>query len=260
MKKNFTIYLLIVVLVLALILFWPGFRRKTHNTAAQILSGTTGRLYILGGKVRRTFSFVAKISDLKKQNDDLATKITDLQIDKSQIAELEIENKLLKQELGFLDESNRGALVPAKIVERDPTAFLDHITIDRGRKDGLVQGMAVVSSGVLVGQIGEVFDDTATVVLVTSKDSIIQAMLQDCRAKGIMKGGISGLYLDNITQDTEYKIGGDVVTSGLGGRMKEGILIGKAGKLQSSSSGIFKTISVEPIIDLSKLELVFVQK
>jgi cell shape-determining protein MreC len=42
--------------------------------------------------------------------------------------------------------------------------------------------------------------------------------------------------------------------------MKAGILIGKAGKIQSNSSGIFKNIAVEPIVDLSTLEIVFIEK
>jgi cell shape-determining protein MreC len=102
--------------------------------------------------------------------------------------------------------------------------------------------------------------DTSKILLITSKDSIIQAMLQNSRSKGVLRGGISGLYLDDITTDTTYKIGENVVTSGLGGDIMSGMLIGTAGKLESASSSIFKTISVEPLVDISSLELVFVKK
>ena len=83
-------------------------------------------------------------------------------------------------------------------------------------------------------------------------------MLQTSRAKGILRGGISGLILENITQDVEYEPGEYVVSSGLDGEIKPGILIGKTGSLESSTSDLFKNISVEPLFDLSKLELVFI--
>jgi cell shape-determining protein MreC len=86
------------------------------------------------------------------------------------------------------------------------------------------------------------------------------AMLQESRSKGILRGGISGLVLEDITREVNYEQGDYIVTSGLDGQLKEGILIGKAGGLQSSSSELFKNISVEPIADLSKLELVFILK
>jgi len=230
-----------------------------RSAGTSIFSGITQDMSGLGKKIKGSFSFVASIGNLRQQNEDLITKITELQVDGSKISELEYENNLLKKELGFVGENNKNSFVPAKIIERDPVSFLDYLVIDRGSADGIVEGDPVVFSGVLVGQIKTVMEHTSTVVLITSKDSIVQAMLQNCRAKGILKGGISGLYLENIVRDTEYKEGEYIVTSGLGGKMKQGIIIGRAKALESSSSGIFKTINVEPLIDLSKLELVFVE-
>ena len=120
--------------------------------------------------------------------------------------------------------------------------------------------MAVVYNGVLVGQVSVVYKTTSKVTLITSKDSMVQAMLQDSRANGLLKGGLSGLYLDNIVLDTQYKTGENVITSGLGGDIRQGILIGTAGKMQSYSSGIFESIEVNPLVDFSKLEIVFVEK
>jgi rod shape-determining protein MreC len=167
---------------------------------------------------------------------------------------------LLKKELGFFEADTTEEFVPARIVGREPVSFLDYIIVDRGKDNGLANGMAVISGGVLVGQVSEVYEKTARITLITSKDSIIQAMLQNSRSKGVLKGGISGLVLENVTQDIDYAKGEDVVTSGLGGELKEGILIGKAGDSRSPSSGIFKDISIEPIADFSKLEVVFIVK
>ena len=158
-------------------------------------------------------------------------------------------------------ESNKDySVIPSRIIGREPTSFLDYVIVDKGKKDGVVEEAAVLSGGALVGQVKEVFENQSKVTLITSKDSIVLAMLQGSRSKGILRGGISGLVLEDITREAEYQPGDYIVTSGLDGQLKDGILIGKAGNLQSSSSELFKNISVEPVADLSKLELVFIAK
>ena len=159
-----------------------------------------------------------------------------------------------------MEEKDFDQMIPARMIAHDTVTYSDYIIIDKGSRDGIAKDMAVLSAGVLVGQVSEAHDSTAKVVLITSKDSLVQAMLQESRAKGILRGGLSGLYIENIIQDVEYKKGEYVVTSGLGGKIREGILIGTAKNMRSSSSGIFKSIMVEPLFDFSKLEMVFVVK
>ena len=255
---------ILLFIILGAIILAINFSPKLKLTTKSWLTGSSTRIssyfLSLGPKIKGSFSFVTNIGNLKKQNEELSQKITSLQVDLSQIEELKNENALLRKELGFIAPENKSSLIPAKIIERDPITFIDNITIDKGINEGIKNGMAVVSSGVFIGTIKETFTHTSIILLVTSKDSIIQAMLQNSRAKGILRGGISGLYINDITLDTNYKVGENVVTSGLGGEVAPGLLIGTAGKLASSSSSIFKMINVEQSIDISNLELVFVQK
>lgn len=259
-KKRTSYVIYTVLLVIVFCLFFPSFRTKARSATTKVFSVVTIPLNSLGDKIKSEFSFVTNIRKLRQQNEELAAQIVSLQVDKSQTEELKNENELLKKELGFISGEESSELIPAKIIQRDPVNFLDKIVIDKGSSSGIAEKMAVISSGTLVGQITAVDTESSTVTLITSKDSMVQAMLQNSRAKGILKGGISGLYLENIMQDTDYAVGENVVTSGLGGDIKQGILIGKAGSLESSSSSIYKTIEVEPIVAISDLELVFVQK
>lgn len=215
-------------------------------------------LSIAGKKTGSFFSFISEISKMKKQNAELSSKILSLEVDRSKISELEYENKMLKQELGYAQANKDHSLVPARIIGREPTNFLDHVMLDKGKNEGIASGMAVVSGGVLVGQVKDVYDDQSKVTLITSKDSVILAMLQKSRSKGILRGGISGLLLEDITRDSDFEKDEYVTTSGLDGQLEEGILIGRATTIQSSSGELFKSISVEPLADLSKLELVFI--
>jgi len=256
MKKTKVI---LVIFILLLILVSPI--RKTIDKF--IIDKTVGvtKIFSTSGKgVRSFFSIFSNISSLRKQNDELSQKLLSLNVDKSKISELEYENTLLKKELGYIEENKDYSVIPSRIIGREPTNFLDYVIVDKGTRDGVKKDAAVMSGGALIGQVREASEDQSKVTLITSKDSIIMAMLQESRSKGILRGGISGLVLEDITREVNYEQGDYIVTSGLDGQLKEGILIGKAGGLQSSSSELFKNISVEPIADLSKLELVFILK
>jgi len=260
MKRINFYFIAFLAVVVGILIFSPKISKAVRSFFVGNTAPTGSLISLASQKIHNSFSFIGSISHLRTENNNLGEKIAELEIDKSKIAELEIENRILKKELGFKDESGIKELIPARIIERDPVFFLDHFVIDKGSENGIHGGAAVLSLGTLIGLVREVYPDYSKVVLVTSKDSLVQAMLQNSRAKGILRGGISGLYLENIIQDTDYQQGEYVITSGLGGKIKQGIVIGKAGEIQSSDSGIFKSIIVNPIVDLSKLETVFIEK
>lgn len=209
---------------------------------------------------RGFFSGIGEISTLKQQNQQLSDKLRQSQIDQSELEEIKAENQILKNQLGFKETVEGKELIPSKIISREPTSFLDDMTIDKGEKDGIRTGLAVVSNGALVGKVTEVYSDESKIELITSKDSIIQAMLQKNRVMGILKGGLSGVSLENIPQDVDVADRESVVTSGLGGGIDQGILIGEVTGQKSSKAEIFKILSIQPIVDFSKLEIVFVIK
>lgn len=235
-----------------------SFKEDYKGNFIKILSKPAQGLTNFGKNTKNLFSFVSNISNLKEQNKSLTETLQNLEVDRSKIIELEYENATLKRELGYTENNPESKLLSARIIGREPTSFLDYVIIDKGEKSGIKTGMAAISGGVLVGQVKDVYDDHSKIILITSKDSLILAMLQNSRSKGILKGGISGLVLENITQDEDYKAGEYVVTSGLDGELKPGILIGKTTNIETSSSDLYKNISVESIADLSRLELVFI--
>lgn len=259
MKKNNNLLWILLIVFISIGLSFGSIRSGIAKITIHSTVFATEAFSNIGRGLANKFSFISSISNLKKQNEELANQIRNLEVDKSRIIELENENEILKKELGFVSVNKDFELIPAKIIGREPTLFFDSITIDKGSADQVKKDSPVISNGALVGQIAEVSDNEARVTLITSNNSIILAMLQTSRSKGILHGGISGLTLENIIQDVAFNQDEFVVTSGLDG-MRQGILIGKAGKIQSSSSDLFKNISVEPIADLSRLEIVFVMK
>lgn len=259
MKKNNLVYIYIIIALMFLLVV--PFTRHIIDMGLNFLSKPL--LTVFSSSAQGFRSIVTgwtEISEIRDENRELSEKIKTLQIDKLELEELRHENDVLKSQLGFLEQHKENELVPARIIAREPFGVLDKIIIDKGLNDGVTEKAAVVSDGALVGRVVEVFDHQAKVTLITSKDSIIQAMLQESRTLGIIKGSLAGLRLENIPQDTQVSEGETVITSGLGGEMSQGILIGKVKGEASSKSEIYKILNIELACDLNKLEYVFVVK
>jgi rod shape-determining protein MreC len=74
------------------------------------------------------------------------------------------QNQTLRRELG-MREMSRHRLLTAEVIGRDPNNWFRTVVINRGRRDGVEQGMAVVNWQGLVGKVLSVTNYTATVQL-----------------------------------------------------------------------------------------------
>ncbi len=256
--KNRT-YIIIIAVVLILTII-PQTRSAISSSFSYLATPIQKSIANSSLSSNRFFSGIREFISVKEQNEELSKKIKELNIDKSKLIELSIENDNLKKQIGFIEEHTELGLIPAKIIGREPTSFLDYIMIDKGSDDEVEKDSAVVSDGFLIGKVSEVDKNQSKIILITSKDSIVQAMLQGSRVQGVLKGGLSGITLESIPQDVEVATHENVITSGLGGDMMQGLLIGEVISQQSSKAEIFKTLGIRSLVDFSKLELVFVIK
>jgi rod shape-determining protein MreC len=121
-------------------------------------------------------------------------------------------------------------------------------------------GMPAVSGGaVLVGRIAQVGPRTAKVELLTDPDSSVAALLQTSRVTGLVVGQPDGtLRMEYIPQEENIDVGDIVLTSGLGGVMPKGLVIGQVTEVQKLDYALFQTAIVRPAIDFSRLELLLV--
>jgi rod shape-determining protein MreC len=135
--------------------------------------------------------------------------------------------------------------------------------IDRGGRDGLVDGMTVMTPRGLVGKVVRLGPNAARVLLVTDPSSSVNAMVQRSRAKGVVYGqrgaaGSTQLVLRFVPQGEEMRVGDRVITSGLGGIFPEGIAIGQVAQVRQQGTDMFQEATVEPLVDFGRMEMVFV--
>lgn len=156
--------------------------------------------------------------------------------------------------------------VPAEVTGQDPTGSQQFITINKGSADGLRTGMAVVDPDMFVGQVTDVQEHQARVLLVTDPTSSVGAMLYDARADGVVYGtrGIDGLLVmqhvdkDVVPGEMEWVVTSDVatsVTAQVPSNIPIGIVVGEP-MLNARSDQL--EIMVQPAADLENLKIVWI--
>jgi rod shape-determining protein MreC len=141
---------------------------------------------------------------------------------------LKMENKKLRE---LINESIKSEEILAKVLIDKESPFLKSIILNKGTKDKLKIGMAVVDKVYLVGKVIEVNFTNSRVLLLSDLNSKIPVILEPIGMQAVASG--TGGDKGKI-QYTKEEYGNEIktqeviaYTSGLGGLFKPGIPVGK---------------------------------
>ena len=138
------------------------------------------------------------------------------------------ENKRLRE---LIDESINSEEIFARVIIDRESPYLKSIVLNRGSKDNVKIGMAIMDRNYLVGQIIEVNYSNSRALLLSDLNSKIPVIIQPPFMQAVASGTGKNYGIIEYTKD-EYKenpIENEAVvyTSGLGGIFKPGIPVGK---------------------------------
>jgi len=141
---------------------------------------------------------------------------------------LSAENKRLRE---LIYESINSEDIFARVLIDRESPYLKSIVLNRGTKDNVKMGMAVMDRNYLVGQIIEVNYSNSRALLLSDLNSKIPVVIQPPFLQAVASGTGKDHGIIEYTKD-EYKenqIENDAIvyTSGLGGIFKPGIPVGK---------------------------------
>ena len=211
--------------------------------------------------LRRTWERYIWLIGVAGERDELASRLKELEAKNSQLIELESENQRLRGLLK-LTTSNGWEGVSAMVVGRDHSNWVREVTINRGSGVGIKPGQPVMDGHGVVGQVITVAESSARVLLITDSSSAVDALVQSCRASGVVEGGLgsSTTVLRYIMKSKDYpvRIGDRVIASGLDGVYPKGALVGVVKKVDANSSGMYQYIEIQPSADVERLENVVV--
>lgn len=260
-QNKITLFIFCFLLVFVLITFhFLGILKPVENIVFRVSSPVQRAGYSLGGGLSNVLNFLGSIKDLTVENKELKSKLEKSLVDKSRLEELEKENDELRGQLSYKQKASY-ELISGIILSKDPNNLSRSININKGSSDNVEKGdYVVVSDGILVGQIEEVYSDYSKVILITDIYSRIKARIQDSDTDGIVSGehGL-GMIMDLIPQNKVVKKGDMVVTYDSEKELP-GLLIGEVEEVNNADNELFQKARIKSPIDFKELTYIFVLK
>jgi len=140
---------------------------------------------------------------------------------------LKLENKKLRE---LINETIQSEDIYAKVLVDNESPYLKSIILNKGSKDNVKRGMAIVDSSYLVGKIIEVNFTNSRALLLSDLNSKIPVLLEPYDMQAVLSGtGKNYGIIEYTKEDYRDSLEGDVIvyTSGQGGLFKPGLPVGK---------------------------------
>ena len=229
-KQKFSLFSLILLSIVVIILSNINFKpiqlvkigiNEIIYRSSYIASKPENYLQELNLRIKKHLNIVENFEDVKSELENLKQEkiINNFLIS---------ENEKLRN---MINENINSDEILAKVLIDRESPFLKSIILNKGTKDNVKMGMAIIDGVYLVGQIIEVNYTNSRALLLSDLNSKIPSVLAPQNIQAVVSGtgknyGIIEHTKDDIEGDLN-KIDTTIYTSGLGGLFKPGIPIGK---------------------------------
>ena len=197
-----------------------------------------------------------------------------LRADKAKLeAELRLANFRLQrfealeaesQRLRALRDNTAGVanrFIVGNIMNLDIDAFRERVVVDKGARDGVFVGQAVLDAGGIFGQVARVGQLTSEVILVSDAAHAIpvQVNRNGLRTIAMGTGDMNRLKLPYLSTSADIVAGDLLVTSGLGGGFPVGYPVGTVAQVKRDPAQSLADVDVRPAAALDRArEVMFV--
>jgi rod shape-determining protein MreC len=241
---------------------------KPKEIGMTVLSGVQMAFHTVGDFFKDTVNSIEELQQLKTEYAALQQELFDYQTIERDYLALRHENDLLKQQLDF-SQSLSFLHIPCEVIAKDPGNLFHTIIINKGTRDGVEKNMPVIAyqegfQG-LVGKVVETGKISSKVMPIFDASCYVAARMKDSRYDGLACGaGIGSDYIlmSYVSKRAKEEIhfGDLVITSGMDSIYPKGIFIGRVRNISAPEWTTSLELEIEPVIDFSRLEYVFVLK
>jgi rod shape-determining protein MreC len=269
-NKKFVLFIGVIFLLITWVMFVTSQGRNEESEMEFFLNSAIAPL-------EKAFSYLAKtvggswrtlteLGRLKVENEQLKAKLSLLKARQLSYSGLEQENEYLRNALQF-ERNQVDDLVSAEIVAVNPSNWSYTFLINKGKKQGLEKGLAVISPEGVVGRLGEVRGSSAEVILVSdpregnyfggtvkrTNNMVIVRGGGDNRGQCTINPAIDSYFFDLKKDDL-------IITSDASEKFPSGVPIGKVIAVNKGSNKMVYQAFIKPTVSLGKLQFVYVVK
>ena len=178
-----------------------------------------------------------------------------------------MEHKLRTYEamLGVKEVNNSFVLEDCNVIGADSMDIFSSIIIDKGSDSGIAYNDPVISGNYVVGIVKKVHPTYCVVETILNPDTKISALESKSReiayVTTTMEFSLKGnCMLAGLSRSSSITPGGIILTSGIGATYPKGLIIGTVSEVNESEHDLSSYAVIEPGIDVSQLEDVYVIK
>lgn len=228
----------------------PSFAEKSRN---MVLDATVPVINLFSKPAETISGAVQNIRDLasiREENAYLKEQNRLLNRWQSVAYKALTENESLRK-LAKYSENSSSFFISSRIVSETGGPFSHSGIISTGSNQGVETGMAVVSEAGLVGRVSTVASSSAKIMMLTDLNSRIPVVSSETGEKFIASGTNSqNLDLLYTPEHSNLKAGDKILTSGDGGQIPAGIIVGTTYLKETGELGI------APDVEFNKLSFV----
>lgn len=218
------------------------------------------------GYIKEKIKISKETKKMYKEYDELKKKVEKTELYYNQIKELQKELTELKSTLDLNSTLSEYTYVNATVVNRNIGYWYNTLNIDKGSKNGVKLGDAVITPQGLIGKINNVSNFSSSVKLMTtdeiSNKISVKIEIEDNKyLYGLLIGYDKNkkVYkIEGITDSNSVSIDDTVTTTGLTDYFPSGIVVGKVSKIVKDEYDLNSIVEAIPSVDFENISIVTV--
>ena len=257
----------IFTITVGLTIIKPNFVKNVSDGIFNVV--TAIRYSLFEGPINATnqqFKEIVNLQNVTDENKLLKENVLSIARDQAYITELERKNEELTKMLEFKDNNSKLNLATSRVIFRDFERWNNTVKIDVGQDDGVKVNDAVILPEGLIGRVEQVDKTSSVIRLLISPDKVSKVAVKIELGDNKYVDAIIDSYnadenafeLSLLETSDLIEVGNRVVTSGSGGLIPSGILVGDIVSEEASVNQLGSRILVKSNADFTSFENVFV--
>ena len=212
-----------------------------------------------------TWEAICSLARVHRENYELREELVRLELRLAQLEGLKAENNRLREVAGFQTETDL-QLLPAEVIGRSPSPWMETLINDKGEKDGLVKNMPVISKEGVVGRLLRVGPNSSEVILLTDSRDVnsMSGVIERTRDLVYIYGSSTGrkgyCLVKPSDLDVDIRVGDRILTSGASLHFPRNLVVGVVQEVRGHDDVFSREALMKPAVNFSRLEYVFVVK
>ncbi len=241
-----------IVLIVALILMWfdsknPEWFKPLRNTSHAAMQPIYEFSLLPSYAEHWVSGSLQSKEALRRENVQLKSQLIHAQ------AKLQQQDYILAQNArlqGILSTTKPDLynLNLAQVIGIDTNLLKQIVVLNKGAQDGVQVGQTVIDEKGVLGQIINVYPNTSRLLLITDEQQSVAVTVKRTGQRAIVTGaGIpTSLRLNYVFKTSDVRVGDELVSSGLGGRIPAGYQVGRIARIKDTQADNFRSIDVTP--------------